>query len=1794
MKQKFKRFMAGFLALMTVFTSLFSNSSTAFAASESANIAFWYASVKNTGEVSELKPGYNHAKILYSIIDGNAAYCMNFGLAADGGQLMNSYDNPSTDLSDAQEKLLSYCLYYGFNSTSATAPSNDDCDEYIATQAMVWIIVANIYGTDSADSAAKKLCDSAPNAEASYEHYKSLKSKINLSYYATRPSFTSKTQSGAETYTLKWNEANQRYEKTFADSNGVLGNYDISLSGYTVTTDGNKLTVSTKDVKTSATTATMTSNVGAVETTSSCVFWLTGKSGYQEFISEKPSADPVYAYMKVKTEDIGYGEIYKTDKSTGTHLKGAVYGIYSDSNCKTLVEKMTTDKNGYAKSGALTPGTYYVQEITAPEGYVRSDKIHTLTIKAGQTKGIDLTDVEQLGKLTIYKEGEVLVGWNGSNFTYEKRKLPGATFKVTAGADIYKADGAKVYSKGDVVAENLVTGTDGKVVLTDLHLGTYVVTETKSIDGYTINTKAATVKIEYKDQNVTVQAEDTTILNARQKASVEVTKKDSVTENPLSGGKYTLYTGNDIKNYDGKVIVTKDTAIQEVTTGADGKPSYTVDLPIKNSYYVKETKAPANYYRNTNAKYEFTFNSLEETKATATFKHTFKNNRTTAKIQIQKVDSETGEPVPQGDASLEGAIYGLYARENIVHPDGATGVIYKKDALVATLTTDKDGKCEISDLYLGKYYVKEIEASEGYLLDEKEHDIVCDYEGDMIPQVLRSGKSTEQVFKQPFQLIKVSDDGKETEAELLSGAGFTAYLKSSLPVRADGSYDFDKATPVVIGENGKTTIFTDNKGYACSIAIPYGTYVVLETVTPHNMETIKPFEVTVRENNPTKPQVWRIFLDREFSAKLRIIKKDADTGKTVLIPNTEFKIYNLDKKEYVSMTTTYPSKVTHTSFFTDEDGDLILPDVLNVGNYRIEEIAAPYGYVLNENYVEVAVDSDTFYEVDQDTYEAIITIDYEDQPEFGELTIIKKGEVLDSYAGRFFADSDEKTFIYREGSLDGAKFEIYAAEDIYTADMQLDEKGNRTKYYSKDELVATLVTGKDGKATLKELPLGNYKIVEVEAPFGYVLNKDEQVVTFRYVDDKTPVVYETSTFADERQKFHLFVNKLDEETKKPVPGAVFGLYAEEDIKNVDGKVIVEAGTLLETATSDEYGSVRFEKDYPFAKYSAKELAAPAGYVSSDKVVTFEPEYAGQEVDVFAIQYDYTNTPTTFEFSKVDITSGAELSGATLSVIDKDGNVIETWTSVAGEKHVIKKLVVGETYTLREEFAPYGYLKATDVSFTVVDTDEIQLVVMKDEVPTGSIVINKDGEFVYDTTLIKGHWYDLIFNYFKKSLAGVTFEVYAQEDIVSPDGLDTVYYKTGDHVGTIVTDDNGIGKMENLPLGKYYLVESATIEGFVLDSNPIYADLSYIDQDTKVVYAGMDVTNERQKVQITVIKKDAETEEALEGAIFGLYAKEDIVNLEGDVVIKADTQIERVVTGKDGKAVFVSDLPLGKYYVIEDQAPAGYVKSDEIFDVDATYQGDDIKVIEIEAEFDNTPIRVEFSKTDVTGEKELPGANLSIIDSEGKVVEYWISEAGKTHMVEKLPVGKYILREESAPYGYKMANDVEFEVTETAEIQKVTMKDEHVVGKIIINKTDSETKKPIAGVEFEIRDQDGNVIDKLVTDKNGHAESKELPICIYNEDGTYKEDIHYFVVETKAADGYILDETAHEVVLKYDGKTSEDIEYVLDLTNKPSEPGLPQTGDNFNPMLFVGLGLASLFAGVAMFFWKKKEDDAEEA
>ena len=1789
MRQRLKRLLAFFLALLTIVSSGAGGllTLTANAASAQSSIYFYNASVKAHGAISEY--GSSHSgQILYAMIDNHIGYCMNYGLTARSGKLMNSSGEPSnTNLSDKQEKLLSYALYYGFAHTGTDEPSNDMKDEFIATQAIVWNIVKGIFGTSAADSAAKKLCDCAPSPNHAYEYYAAVAGQVQAGYNKVVPSFASSRQSGAETYELKWNEANQRFETTLSDSNGVLGDFDLTLDGYSTSRSGNQLTIYRNSVADSATMASLVSNKGVVDTTSSCVFWFCGDSSYQEFISERPSADPLYAYFKVKTESIGYGYLEKIDSATGTKLPGAVYGIYSDSGCTKLVQKMTTGSDGSCKSDALVAGTYYVKEISAPKGYVLDKAVYTLVVTAGQTTSFTRADEEQTGAITIYKEGEVLTGWNGTNFVYEVRKLPGATFRLIAAEDIYRADGAKVYNKGDIVADNLKTGKDGQVVVNNLHLGTYNVIETRSIDGYTINGNPVTVKISYKDQTVSVQYEDATIRNERQRASVTVTKVDSVTKNPLSGGQYTLYAGNDIVSYDGKVIMHAGDVIQTVTTGNDGKALYTVDLPIGNSYSVSETRAPYGYVRNTKDVYTFSFEYAGEDTATVEFKHTFVNDRVTAKIHLVKLDKETGLPVPQGDARLEGAVYGLYAREDIVHPDGATGVVYKKDTLVAELRTDANAEATVKGLYLGEYYLKEIEAPVGYVQDEEKHNISATYEGDTVSEVVRESTVKEQVKKQPFQLIKVSDDGKETEEPLLAGAEFTAYLKSSLTVKDDGSYDFTSAKPVVIGENGATTIVTDSRGYAISIPIPYGTYVVIESKTPHNMETIKPFEVIIREHKPTEPQIWRVFVDRDFKAKLRIIKIDADTKKPVLIPDTEFRIFNMDIGEYVELITTYPSKVVHTSFFTDEDGDLILPEALPCGNYRIEEVAAPYGYVKNKNYVEVKIDTDTFYETDQDTHEAIITVTYEDSPEWGRLTIEKKGDVLTGFSAGIFTASEDGEFVYEEAGLAGAVFEVYADEDIYTSDQQLDDKGNRIRYYSNGDLVATLTTDDQGLAVLDKLPLGRYKIKEVKAPFGYLLNHEEINVTFSYIDDDTEYVEQTRSFTDERAKLSILVEKRDAEDDRMIAGAEFGLYAEEDIKDASGKVIVKADTLLEKAVSDSDGRVVFKKDYPFGKYYAKELTAPDGYVSSAEIIHFDAKYKDQETPVVEYSKVFLNKPTSFEFSKEDITSGAELSGATLSVIDQDGKVIETWTSRAGEKHILKRLVVGKTYILREEYAPYGYLRAAEITFTVEDTETIQSVVMKDEVPTGTIVINKDGEFLNDVTLVKGEWYDVIFGWFKKSMAGVTFEVYAKEDIVSPDGLDTVYYKKDELVGTIVTNDKGVGAMEDLPLGEYYLVETATLPGFVLDQTPITADLRYIDQDTKIVYAGDNIFNERQKVEIKVIKKDAVTEEPLEGAIFGLYVKEDIVNSDGDAVIASGDEVERAVTGSDGILTFVTDLPLGKYFIREVEPPKGYATNSDEVEIDASYQGDKIKVLEFEALYKDYPIKVEFSKTDITGEIELPGAKLTVIDSEGKTIEAWTS-TDKPHMIEKLPIGKYKLREEISPYGYKIATDVEFDVLDTGELQKVAMKDEVLLGSILVKKKDAELGTMLDGVTFELRDKTGKVIASAVTGSDGNLLFDNLPICTY-ENGVYKEDIVYTLVETATKDGYILDSTPHEVVLKYEGKAPEVVEVTFELTNQPTEPKLPQTGELFDARVLVLFGVIFLFIGSSCIICLRKRD-----
>ena len=1585
--------------------------------------------------------------------------------------------------------------------------------------------------------------------------------------------------------------------------------------------------------------------------------------------------DTLELNLEVDWPDEATVKIIKKDKGSNALLAGAVYGIYADEACTKLIKKMpaTNAKGESEVKITKTQDTVYLREISGPSGYVLDTKAYGVKLVVGQTASKNLTDKEQKGALTIYKEGEVLTGAtvteNGVTFAYEKRKLKGAVYSVYAGADIKAADGTLIYKKGALVKDNLVTGDDGSVTLKDLYLGTYTVTETKAPDNYVCKGESKTVELVYAGQTVEVQTGSATFLNERQKAAVRVEKQDEETKNPLSGGIYGLYAAEDIK-VDGKTVVPKGTLIEKATTGADGKASYKAELPINYSYSIREIQAPELYLRNSEDTYTFTFKFTNDKEEKVNFSHTFTNKRVNATIDLVKEDSKTGNSA-QGDAVFEGAIYGLYAREDINHPDGRSGVLYKKDEQVATLTTDKEGKASVSNLYLGKYYLKEITPPVGYLLDEEEHDVNCDYEGDQVETVKRNTVSKEDVIKQPFQLIKAADNDK-TDADLLKGAGFSAYLISSLTVKDDGSYDFTNATPIVLTEDGKTEMFTDERGYACSIPIPYGRYIVRETTTPHNFMPVDDFIVTVTENSST-PQIWRVLLDDEFKAKLKIVKQDDETKQPVLLANTEFKVYDLDAKKYVEQVTTYPNTVVHKSYFTDENGYLILPESLKCGNYRIEEVSAPDGYTQNTQYVEIKVDKNTAYQMDSVSGDAIITVTYENHPVKGKLVIHKSGETLKSF---------KKDFVYEETSLEGAEFEIYAAEDIFTPDHQVDEQGNRHVIYAKDTLVKTVTTDKNGEAVIKDLPLGKYRVKETKAPAGFVLNPDSQEVSFIYKDQNTPEIEEKLEFSNERQKVELSVEKQDAETGKALKGATFGLYNKEAISSGD-KVVVKADTLLQEITSNEKGKAAFTLDLPLGRYYVKELQAPAGYVSSDEILEFDATYQGQDVKTIKLKSVKKNQPTTVEVTKADITTGTELDGASMSVLDKDGNVIDSWTSVKDSPHVIKRLQVGKTYILREELAPYGYLRATDVEFTISDTAELQKVKMEDEVPVARLLVNKKGEFLDSVSLLdnaKG-MIEHLFNYVTGNLTDVTFNVYAAEAIRAADGVSADYYAADELVGSITTDGNGIAQMDNLPLGRYYIVEKETSHGYVLDNEPRYVDLTYRDQDTPLVTYSADWQNARQRVQVEVLKKEKDSDKVLSGAIFGLYAADDIVSSKGKVLLAKDTLIELKTTDEEGKIRFVADLPVdSRYYIKELAAPDGYVTDQEPQEFTFEYQGSGTSVAEYAFTFEDEQTTVELSKADLTDKKELPGASLKVTDEDGNTVDEWVSKeeahiikglivgkkykmtetkpadgyvtaesieftventkevqkhqmlddvtkveiskkditdssevpgakliildkdgkkveswtsTDKPHMVEKLPVGEYTLREEQAPDGYLIAEDVKFTVKDTGKVQKVKMKDAHPYGKLVIKKTDSTSKAALSGAEFELREKEsGKVVEKLVTDKTGTATSGKIPIATY-KNGKVEKTVEYILVETKAPNGYELSSKKEEIRFEYkDGKTKV-IEIVKEIKNTKSPSGStptgnsPKTGDSTNIWLPILLAVLSA-CGIGGVIWYKKK------
>lgn len=532
---------------------------------------------------------------------------------------------------------------------------------------------------------------------------------------------------------------------------------------------------------------------------------------------------------------------------------------------------------------------------------------------------------------------------------------------------------------------------------------------------------------------------------------IELIKKDAHTKTPLSGAVYGIYADPKCEGL----------LMEMQATGNDGKAASDYFEASAGTVYVREIKAPDLYARNPEV-YAVT------PEAGKTAEVSTVDDQVTGALHIKKADRETESFLPQGDSALAGAVYGLYAREDILHPDQKTGIVHKKGSLIAQGTIQADGTLDFSGLYLGNMYVKEITPPKGYTLDDTEYDVKLGYEGQDKAEVSRDLTVSEQVKKQAFQLIKISEDGSQTETDQVAGAGFKVYLASSLSKVKSGElkpsngatftaedfrgYDFSGESVAVTYEGGKAVpvpeLVTDSKGYAASPELAYGLYVVEESTVPDNLKVIDPFLVNV-DGDSREPMQWRIFDDRPFEFLLKIVKKDAQTGNVVLKAGASYQIYDCDRKAYIEQAVHYPKEEKIRVFSTNDEGYLVTPGELKSGTYRIEEVKAPEGFVRQgremslhdgkdlisplklskagtyrenpQKPITITVSSHTAHQIDPDTGAVVVEVDQPNDEQVGSLTLEKTGEQLKAVTGDSLMDWGERLVSRIKAAVTGDK-----------------------------------------------------------------------------------------------------------------------------------------------------------------------------------------------------------------------------------------------------------------------------------------------------------------------------------------------------------------------------------------------------------------------------------------------------------------------------------------------------------------------------------------------------------------------------------------------------------------------------------------------------------------------------------------------------------------------------------------------------------------------------------------------------
>ena len=726
---------------------------------------------------------------------------------------------------------------------------------------------------------------------------------------------------------------------------------------------------------------------------------------------------------------------------------------------------------------------------------------------------------------------------------YISLKVSYGSAKIVKVSEDGKVDGITFRIQGNGIDKTVKTVNGGVIQVDNLKPGVYTVTETE-YDKY----------IPQEVRRVTVVSGQVSTVNFSNKLRRgDLTVKKTAEDGLIGGMKFRLYgtslSGIEVNEY--------------AVTDKNGVATFK-DVLIGTGYTLEEVDTPTRYVVP-----EKQTAAIEWNKVT---NKSFDNVLKKFNVTVTKSDSEKG--LPQGDASLAGAVYG----------------IYKGNQLIDTYTTDANGS------FTTKYYIcgddwtiREISPSEGYLINTESLHIGAEAKLYTVEYNLAKPlDSLENIIKGKIAVIKHCDDGATKIETPEEGAEFEVYLKSA------GSYENAKETE-------RDILVCDEHGFAETKDLPYGEYTVRQIKGWDGKELLAPFTVFVSEDG----QVYRFLINNApYEAIIEIVKKDAETGKIIPAAGIGFKVRNTDTGEYIVQHINYPTPTDIDTYYTDVTGKLMMPEKLPYGNYEIIEQCTAYGYVLDSAPIAFKVDGE----------KTIVTVEKFNMPQKGIIRISKSGEIF------FSAVETDSVYslVFADKNLAGATYEITAAEDIITPD--------GTLRYAKDMVVDTVITDENSVAESKALYLGKYTVRETKAPYGMVLNGTPKTVELTYAGETVEVTETAAEFYNERQKAALSLAKIlgrdetfDIGDNGEILSVQFGLYAAEDLFAADGSFVPKDG-LLEIANCDENGNITFVTDIPVgAKLYVKEIATDSHYILSDEKYPVTFDYAGQDTALVEIK-----------------------------------------------------------------------------------------------------------------------------------------------------------------------------------------------------------------------------------------------------------------------------------------------------------------------------------------------------------------------------------------------------------------------------------------------------------------------------------------------------------------------------------------------------------------------------------------------